>query len=131
MNDAVAQGIERLKIFRSRVLGLTQEDFAERLDLSKSNYARIESGRGTISYALFLKLLEEFKLNPVWLLTGKGEMYVELSEESPNIGEEIAGQEATAATRLTQLEQRLAVLEESQELIRELIKQNREILGKE
>jgi transcriptional regulator with XRE-family HTH domain len=56
--------------------GLAPTKFAEIIGVQRSSISHILSGRNNPSYDLIQKILEKFpKLNPDWLLLGKGEMY--------------------------------------------------------
>ena len=55
---------------------LTQDEFAQRLAIGRSSVSLIESGRNTPSPQTQRLICQEFNVNPEWLLTGEGEMYV-------------------------------------------------------
>jgi len=66
---------ERIKKVRKE-LGLTQEDMAKKLGMSRNSIIRYENGEAVPSRK-FLKLLEyEFGINPRWILKGEGEMFL-------------------------------------------------------
>jgi hypothetical protein len=69
-----------------------QEDFAELLDVTQAVVSSMEAGRIGISSETLIKLIK-LNLNPVWLMTGKGDMviknmYKALSEKSKPVTNE-------------------------------------------
>lgn len=71
---------ERIKALR-KTLNLTQQEFADRLQLSRSNIAMYEIGRNEIGEATIKLICREFCVNEAWLRTGEGEMFAEVPEE--------------------------------------------------
>lgn len=66
---------QRIKKVRKE-LGLTQEEFANKLGLHRNTIKKYENGE-SIPSTKFLKLLEyEFGINPRWILKGEGEMFL-------------------------------------------------------
>ena len=65
---------ERLKQIRKR-LGLTQQEFALRLGVSRNNIATYETGKSNIGEAVIKLICREFNVNETWLRTGDGEMF--------------------------------------------------------
>lgn len=57
--------------------GLTQEAFAHRLGFSQSYVAEIEKGKAEPSKNILVALLSEYSIDIKWLLTGKGEMFLD------------------------------------------------------
>lgn len=58
-------------------LGMTQTDFAKQFGLSKSGLNDIVSGKiKSIPGHVQLKLARDYKVNPNWLISGEGEMFV-------------------------------------------------------
>ena len=66
---------KRLKELRYK-LGLSQREFAEKLGIHYMTLSRYESGKYSLSDRFITKLKETFKVNPRWLLTGEGEMFL-------------------------------------------------------
>ena len=54
---------------------LTQDAFAEKLNLSKNFVWMLEKGERVASERTIIDICREFNVNKEWLLTGKGEMY--------------------------------------------------------
>ncbi len=65
---------ERLKKIR-RTLGLTQQEFANKIGIKRNSYANYEIGRNTPIDAIILSICREFNVNENWLRTGEGEMF--------------------------------------------------------
>lgn len=65
---------ERFTLFFKEVK-LTQEEFAKKLGVSRSNISSWQGAKHGISSAAIKAMEHEFKLNPLWLLTGEGEMF--------------------------------------------------------
>lgn len=63
---------ERIKMIRKK-LGLSQTDFAERIAISRSALAKIESGENRPSERTQMLICDKFGINPEWLQTGQGE----------------------------------------------------------
>lgn len=70
---------ERIKKLRT-AKGLTQQEFANRLGVSRSNIATYEVGKNNPADAVIKLICREFSANETWLRTGEGEMFVELPE---------------------------------------------------
>ena len=66
---------DRFKELR-KVLGMTQQEFADRLAVSRNNIAGYEVGKSTPSESVIRLVCKEFSVNEEWLRTGAGEMFV-------------------------------------------------------
>lgn len=64
----------RIKIIR-RNFNMTQKEFANHLQISRSHYNKIENGKVSISEKLVKKICIIFKINKEWLNTGNGTMF--------------------------------------------------------
>ena len=74
---------ERLKALRS-ALGLTQQEFADRLKIERGSVANYEIGRNEPIDAVISLICREFSVNEVWLRTGDGgpdNMFTKVSED--------------------------------------------------
>lgn len=71
---------ERVKILR-KALGLTQEEFSERLKIKRNTIAKYETGRGDPIDAVVSLLCHEFNVNELWLRTGEGDMFHSLTRD--------------------------------------------------
>jgi transcriptional regulator with XRE-family HTH domain len=56
------------------VEGLKQAEFAEKLGLSLRAYINYERGEREMPTAMFRALCDEFRIDPLWLLNGPGEI---------------------------------------------------------
>lgn len=70
---------ERIEELR-KALGLTMEKFGERLGVGKTTISNIKNG-GNVTGQMEKSICREFGVNPVWLETGEGDMFLELSED--------------------------------------------------
>lgn len=71
---------ERLKALRKE-LRLTQQEFADRVGISRGNIGAYEVGKNAPSDAVISLICREFHVNEEWLRAGNGEMFV---EETPD-----------------------------------------------
>lgn len=69
---------ERLKQLR-KTLGITQQEFADKIGIKRNSYANYETGRNTPIDAIILSICREFDVNEDWLRDGSGEMFKERS----------------------------------------------------
>ena len=72
--------MERIKTVR-KALNLTQQEFSDRLGIKRNTLANYETGRNVPVDAVFALICREFNVNEVWLRTGEGEMFVQLSRD--------------------------------------------------
>lgn len=66
---------ERLKKLR-KVLNLTQQEFADRIGISRGNIATYETREGSPGNSVINLICREFNVSEAWLRTGEGEMFV-------------------------------------------------------
>ena len=67
----------RIKELR-QALGLTQQEFADRIGVKRGAIANYEIGRNASDTAVAL-ICREFGVSEHWLRTGEGEMFVQIS----------------------------------------------------
>ena len=72
---------ERIKAIRKH-FGLTQQEFADRLQISRSNIATYEADRSNIGEAVIKLICREYGVNETWLRTGEGEMLVQRTRDN-------------------------------------------------
>lgn len=72
---------ERIKELR-KVLKLTQQEFANKIHISRGALAVYEIGRNEPIDAVISLICRVFNVNETWLRTGNGKMFVEQSEFS-------------------------------------------------
>ncbi|MFP4060072.1 MAG: helix-turn-helix domain-containing protein [bacterium] len=66
---------QRLREFRKK-LGYTQKDFSIKLGLKQGSYSDVERGKVGVSGVLLKNLIKKFRINPIWLYEGLGDMLV-------------------------------------------------------
>lgn len=71
---------ERLKELR-KAIGLTQQEFADRIGIKRGAVANYEIGRNDPIDAVISLICREFNVNETWLRTGEGEMFEELDPD--------------------------------------------------
>lgn len=64
------------------VLGFNQVEFANSIGLTQATISRYLSGEREINTTTILAIKAVYKVNPNWLLTGEGELFVD--DLSPN-----------------------------------------------
>jgi transcriptional regulator with XRE-family HTH domain len=72
---------ERLKYLRKEILNLTQEEFSQKLLITRGNLASIEVGRISLTDRNIQVICATYNVNEKWLRTGDGEPFNELSEQ--------------------------------------------------
>ena len=65
---------ERMKKLR-KALGLTQQEFADKIGIVRGNIATYETGKSKPGDAVVSLICREFNVNDEWLRTGNGEMF--------------------------------------------------------
>ncbi|MCI9321670.1 MAG: helix-turn-helix domain-containing protein [Lachnospiraceae bacterium] len=71
---------ERLKRLR-KTLNLTQQQFADRLNVGRNNIAGYETGKRSPSDAAIALICREFSVSTQWLREGIGEMFIEQTQD--------------------------------------------------
>lgn len=72
---------ERIKNLR-KALGLTQQEFADRIGTTRNNIAGYETGRREPSAAAINLIIAKLNVNEEWLRTGEGEMFRQTEEDA-------------------------------------------------
>lgn len=67
---------ERIKQLR-KTLGVTQQEFAERIGVKRNTIAQYETGRNEPIGSVLNLICKEYNVNPDWLRNGSGEMFIE------------------------------------------------------
>jgi len=99
---------ERIKELR-KALGLTQQEFSDKIGVKRNTIAQYESGRNSPIDAVISLICREFNVNEEWLRTGEGEMFKpksrneELFEFVTNAIGEPTGIQAQLLTVMAQL----------------------------
>ena len=68
---------ERIRHFRKHILKKTQEDFARKINISRSNLGNIEVGTIGLTDRVATDICNAFSVSEVWLRSGEGEIYRE------------------------------------------------------
>lgn len=71
---------ERIKQLR-KALGLTQQEFADKLGIKRGSIGNYELGRNEPVDSVISLICDRCHVNETWLKTGEGEMFVELSRD--------------------------------------------------
>jgi transcriptional regulator with XRE-family HTH domain len=71
---------DRIKEIRNS-RNLTQQAFADKLQIPRNNIAGYETGKRSPSDAVVSLICREFNVNEEWLRTGNGEMFKKLDRE--------------------------------------------------
>lgn len=71
---------ERLKKLR-KSLDLTQQEFANRIGISRNNIASYETGKSSLGDAVISLICREFNVNEKWLRDGTGEIFIEQTRD--------------------------------------------------
>jgi len=65
---------QRIKILRKE-LGLNQTEFAQKIGITQTSLSQIEGEKNGISYDVYKSIISEFKVDPMWLMDGLGNMF--------------------------------------------------------
>jgi transcriptional regulator with XRE-family HTH domain len=68
---------QRIKIIRKE-LGLNQTEFAQKIGITQTSLSQIEGEKNGISYDVYKAIVNEFNVDPTWLMDGLGEMFSDL-----------------------------------------------------
>lgn len=71
---------DRIRQIRT-YLGLTQQEFADKLGISHESVGAYEIGRNEPTDDVISLICRAFDINEEWLRTGKGDMFVELTKD--------------------------------------------------
>lgn len=72
---------ERIKFLRTNILKITQQEFADKLKVSRSNLASIEIGRINVTDRVISDIEEKFSISKEWLLHGTGDIKVRMNKQ--------------------------------------------------
>lgn len=68
---------QRLKELRKKILKMTQQEFADSINISRSNIGNIEVGRIAMTDRIVSDICDKFDVNENWLRRGEGNPLVE------------------------------------------------------
>ncbi len=71
---------QRLRKIRKDVLKITQAEMSNTLYVKRNSLSRLENGIQELNSGQIARLMEVYKINPTWLLSGKGNMFLEEAE---------------------------------------------------
>lgn len=71
---------ERIRDVRNAI-GLTQQEFADRIKVKRNTVATYEMGRSIPSDSAIALICKEFNVNETWLRTGTGDMFIQLTRD--------------------------------------------------
>lgn len=71
---------ERIRYLRKNELKMTQDDFASKIDISRSNLGNIEIGRISVTDRVLSSICREFNVSMLWLKEGKGDIFTSTPE---------------------------------------------------
>lgn len=71
---------ERIKLIRKENQ-MTLEQFGNILEVTKVAISNIENGKRNVTEQMRKSICREFRVDPVWLTTGKGDMFIDQSVE--------------------------------------------------
>lgn len=103
---------ERLKKLR-KTLGLTQQEFADKIGSKRNTIAKYETNTNAPSAAVISLICREFDVNEIWFKTGEGEMFISLTRDeeiSRFVGETLSDESDTFKKRFISM---LSNLDES------------------
>jgi transcriptional regulator with XRE-family HTH domain len=72
---------QRIKIIRKQ-LGMSQTEFANDIGITQTSLSQLEGEKNGISYDVYKAIVAKFNVDPLWLMDGKGEMYI--SDDAKN-----------------------------------------------
>lgn len=61
--------------------GLSQDEFAKRIGVSRSHVASLEGGRKNFTERLINDVVREYNVNKEWLSSGSGDMFIDPLEK--------------------------------------------------
>ena len=100
---------ERIKKLR-KALGLTQQEFADRLGMKRNTIANYETGRNDPSNSVISLISREFNVNESWIRSEEGEMFLQISRDqeiAEFIGKALSTEEDTFKKRFIAMLSRL------------------------
>jgi len=87
---------ERVKYLRKEILFLSQKEFAQRINISRSNLANIETNKVKLTNRVVNDICKEFNISKLWLTQGI---------EPMDITKEITFEEFAKGNNMTKLEE--------------------------
>lgn len=100
---------ERIKKLR-KALGLTQQEFADRIGMKRNTVANYETDRNEPSNSVVTLICKTFNVSETWLRTGEGEIFVQMTrsqEIAEFVGKALQGEEDSFKRRFIAMLSRL------------------------
>lgn len=111
---------ERIRLIRKNA-NLTQEEFANKINLTKNYISLVENGSRTMADRTIADICRTFRVNYDWLVDGIGEMYQDDDGDAQAIIDSVLQGENEFARKTLLAFAKMS--EEQWELIRDLVKQ--------
>ena len=73
----IVKAHERIKDLRKNILHLSQKDFAEQINISRSNLGNIETNKINLTERVLMDICRTFHVNQEWLSNGTEPIFVE------------------------------------------------------
>lgn len=70
---------ERIRHLRKNELKMTQNIFASKINISRSNLGNIETGEVSVTERVVASICREFNVNEEWIRNGNGEIFAEVT----------------------------------------------------
>ena len=120
--NQIEQSIRLQKLIKA--LNLKQTTFAQSLGIKQPNISRMVSGQNKITAEVLNRISHTHKtVNLHWLLTGEGEMFLEVpTGKNTSVDEPPTDSPSKGKGRLEELEERLALVEEEIKQLRKEIR---------
>lgn len=80
---------KRVKEFRQSI-GLTQKEFSNSLGIKQGSYSDLERGKIGVSSLVIKTLIKIYRINPIWLYDGEGDMYLDNSFDLKKASDNVA-----------------------------------------
>lgn len=66
---------DRIRVLRKEHLRCTQDEFANNINMSRSNLGSIETNRVSVTDRVCNDICNTYNVEPLWLKTGEGEVF--------------------------------------------------------
>ena len=99
---------ERIKRVREEIAGMSQRAFAQRIGITGSSIALLESGKNNPSEQTIRAICREFNISRSWLETGKGEPQLPDVEDDMIVSEVLRGEDESSRQSSAASQKRLA-----------------------
>ena len=73
--------MDRIRILRKETRTHTLQKFSNKLGITHAALSNIENGKRNVTEQMRKSICREFRVDPVWLTTGEGDMFIDQSVE--------------------------------------------------